>query len=517
MILKNPPKLTLLATALALTQAADNFFSNQSMPNMTQQNTTESNHHGLTESQGLAIFICCVVYVLASSFISYCYRKRHFDDSSISGFALHAILAPLILIDFLFGFDGKFLEFTSFMLAIMLYIATFPISCPIHYYFYPEEVKNLATLFGKGLSNLFLLPCVLLSACFKGCAESEGYVGMLTCFVLIFQPRNNSSQTSSALTEPLEKFPLDPEVGSTQDNPIVAYAVNPTMSLAFQTIAENELEISPQALGQGAFGVVYKGTWKMTEVAVKQMYVPSRLLSEMVKNELEVHGKLRHTNIVSLFGVCYAKTNVNLVLEYMPNKSLDIVLKKTKLTWPVRFKIAKDIASGVNFLHTSNPKIIHRDLKSMNILLDKQMCAKLSDFGLAQFKNVTSSTIKPSATSTIVGTYKWMAPELFSMGAKYTELSDMYAFGMVLWEISSQKEPFQDMENANRDNVEAWAQNGKRQDIPSDTPKKLAQLITQCWAVRAAERPKALYVAQELETLCSAENTGSNVQWSHGY
>lgn len=480
---------------------------------------------------GMAVIACLVVgpLILCNRIITTANESNRFNEVEIfAAFATTLTCLPLVMISILgctvlLGNEGDQLIENTFRFNPAFYVFLFLFS-PLFLYYYPEESRENI----KALGNCLLLACIgpflLLWHGANACAKSEileqargVLVGVLSDCALLFECCFNHLSPQPT-TEQSNKSLPDIESGTAQKNPIAAYAVNPTITSNFQTISENDLKITDDFLGRGKFGIVFKGRWKMTDVAVKQMYTPGVLISEMIRNELEVHGKLRHTNIVSLFGVCYMKANVSLIMEYMSQGSLYDVfnVQKKKLDWSVRLKIARDIAVGVNFLHTSNPQVIHRDLKSLNILLDNQMCAKLADFGLAEFKKVSTSvvTAQPQTQTSVVGTFPWMAPELFGMGARHTEFSDMYALGIILHEICTQNNPFANMDNATVDNIKEWAKNGDRQTIPTDTPKKFAHLITKCWAVLAVNRPKALYVAQELEKLCPIDKTGSNVQWS---
>jgi len=136
-------------------------------------------------------------------------------------------------------------------------------------------------------------------------------------------------------------------------------------------------------------------------------------------------------------------------------------------------------------LHKEN--ILHRDLKSLNVLLDERMRAKLTDFGLSKIK--TESTGTSNLSNQPVGTLKWMAPELFMRKAQHTLKSDIYSLGMTLWELVSRKCPFDDAITATT--AVKWVQDGQREEIPSDCPSDLAKLITICWNQEPDKRPTA--------------------------
>jgi serine/threonine protein kinase len=162
--------------------------------------------------------------------------------------------------------------------------------------------------------------------------------------------------------------------------------------------------------------------------------------------------------------------------------------------FPLRWNIALDIAKGLNYLHSKN--IIHQDLKSMNILIDKDWKAKISDFGLATIK----STITVSMTSlnkNKIGSIRWNAPELFKRGTKRSKETDVYSFGMTLWEISSRKIPFS--EEPDDQMVVTFINAGEKENIPNDCPLPFSQIITKCWNSNPNERPSMSDVIISLE------------------
>uniref|UniRef100_A0A2K1R5W4 non-specific serine/threonine protein kinase n=1 Tax=Populus trichocarpa TaxID=3694 RepID=A0A2K1R5W4_POPTR len=192
-------------------------------------------------------------------------------------------------------------------------------------------------------------------------------------------------------------------------------------------------------LGQGGFGPVYRGTLEDgKEVAVKRLSRTSGQGQREFLNEVVLIAKLQHRNLVRLLGCCLEKNEKLLIYEYMPNKSLDVILFGSSngvlLDWQRRLSIINGIARGLLYLHEdSRLRIIHRDLKASNILLDYEMNPKISDFGMARIFGGNQSEAN---TNRIVGTYGYMAPE-YAMVGLFSVKSDVFSFGVLLLEIIS--------------------------------------------------------------------------------
>ncbi|KXG24350.1 cysteine-rich receptor-like protein kinase 10 isoform X4 [Sorghum bicolor] len=190
-------------------------------------------------------------------------------------------------------------------------------------------------------------------------------------------------------------------------------------------------------LGEGGFGVVYKGDLPDgQEIAVKRLAQTSRQGIEELKTELLLVAKLNHNNLVRLIGVCLEENEKILAYEYMPNRSLDTILfdaeKAKELDWAQRFKIISGIARGLQYLHEdSQLKIVHRDLKASNVLLDSAYNPKISDFGLAKIFGRDQSHV---VTNRIAGTYGYMSPE-YAMRGQCSMKSDVFSFGVLVLEI----------------------------------------------------------------------------------
>ncbi|XP_038690287.1 cysteine-rich receptor-like protein kinase 10 [Tripterygium wilfordii] len=194
-------------------------------------------------------------------------------------------------------------------------------------------------------------------------------------------------------------------------------------------------------LGEGGFGEVYKGTLSNgQDIAVKRLSRSSVQGAEEFKNEVVLVAKLQHRNLVKLLGFCLEGEEKILVYEFVPNKSLDYFLydaeKQSQLGWSRRYEIIGGIARGILYLHEdSRLRIIHRDLKASNILLDGDMNPKISDFGMARIFGVDQTQ---GNTSRIVGTYGYMSPE-YAMHGQFSVKSDVYSFGVIVLEILTGK------------------------------------------------------------------------------
>ena len=235
------------------------------------------------------------------------------------------------------------------------------------------------------------------------------------------------------------------------------------------TIPYAELKLD-SVLGEGAYGTVYRGRWKSSEVAIKKLKVQkfSAAALEEFRQEAQIMFQLGNESdhIVRLKKICLESPNYSLVMELMPQGSLYNVLHNNQeLPWPIRYQIALDIAHGLETLHEH--QILHRDLKSLNVLLGAGLRAKLSDFGLSKIKQETSSQSSQAAK----GTPQWMAPELFDDEPQVTKASDIYSLGMVYWELASRAIPF--AKAPNQQVVLGWIMRGKKETIPADCPGRV--------------------------------------------
>ncbi|KAK2398471.1 putative receptor protein kinase [Trifolium repens] len=216
--------------------------------------------------------------------------------------------------------------------------------------------------------------------------------------------------------------------------------ISEPLQFNFNTIcsATNDFSNSNK-LGEGGFGIVYKGRLSNgEEIAVKRLSMNSGQGDSEFKNEVVLVAKLQHRNLVRLLGFCLEGRERVLIYEFVHNKSLDYFIfdqaKRAQLNWELRYKIILGIARGILYLHEdSRLRIIHRDLKASNILLDEEMNPKIADFGMARLFVVDQTQEK---TNRIVGTYGYMAPE-YAMHGQFSVKSDVFSFGILVLEIVS--------------------------------------------------------------------------------
>ncbi|KAF2303513.1 hypothetical protein GH714_018896 [Hevea brasiliensis] len=243
-------------------------------------------------------------------------------------------------------------------------------------------------------------------------------------------------------------------------------------------------------LGQGGFGPVYKATFPGgEEIAVKRLSSGSGQGLQEFKNEIVLIAKLQHRNLVRLLGYCVEGDEKMLLYEYMPNKSLDSFIfdRKLRVTldWGMRYSIILGIARGLLYLHQdSRLRIIHRDLKTSNILLDEEMNPKISDFGLAR---IFGGKETAANTTRVVGTYGYIAPE-YALDGLFSFKSDVFSFGVVVLEIISGKRNIEDpCDRPTMSNVLLML-GSETASLPG--PKQPAFVVRRCPSSRASSSGK---------------------------
>ncbi|KAJ3709231.1 hypothetical protein LUZ61_012936 [Rhynchospora tenuis] len=278
-------------------------------------------------------------------------------------------------------------------------------------------------------------------------------------------------------------------------------------------------------IGKGGFGSVYYGKlYDGREIAVKVHDTESKQGVREFLNEVTLLSRIHHRNLVSFLGYSHQEDTNILVYEFMHEGTLAEHIRghpEKKITsWVKRMEIAEDSAKGIEYLHKGcSPTIIHRDLKSSNILLDKDMNAKVSDFGLSKLMDDVSHV------SSIKGTIGYLDPEYYA-AEQFTEKSDVYSFGVILLELISGHDPISN-ENleANSNYIVEWAkdhiENGNIYAIIDPAMEKtyniqsvwkIAEIALMCVKLRRTERPSISEVLKEIQEAILIEQTGTNSQ-----
>ncbi|KAG9400492.1 hypothetical protein AC1031_010711 [Aphanomyces cochlioides] len=296
-----------------------------------------------------------------------------------------------------------------------------------------------------------------------------------------------SSPPAAAFAEPAAKPPVAPAVTAHQvKRPVRTNTFN--FRIDFKELTMGEL------IGQGAFGTVHKATWRGTLVAVKILQVQHLSPDVLEEFETEVHimSVLRHPNICLLMGACMDPPTRCLVVEYLPKGSLWCVLRQPGVDISLKKQLgfALDTALGMHYLHTFDPPILHRDLKSPNLLVDGSYRLKISDFGLARVK-AHHQTMTGNC-----GTTQWMAPEVLA-AEKYTEKADVFSFGVVCWETVTHACPYDGLSQIQA--ALGVLNHNLRPTIPPDCPPFLKKLMTVCWGPVPEKRPTFAHIIDMLQ------------------
>ena len=266
------------------------------------------------------------------------------------------------------------------------------------------------------------------------------------------------------------------------------------MNTLTQLVQEDFEYIGP--IGVGTFGTVVRARWKTKdkEVAIKRL---PTLNPE--NREIQVLTSLRHKNIIQFFGLVRDNNGYGIVTELAENGSLyDFLRQKNKANETLDYDRvilwALDIARGMEYLHFQAPQtVIHRDLKSKNVVINSKFVCKLCDFGSSKFQQ---NSLREA--STIAGTMAWMAPEVIKESL-VIEASDTYSFAIVFWELLTCRVPYESLENLQV----AWlvAMKGERPHLPAEVPHKFKTLIQSCWKEDHKQRPNFQFLVKNLDNL----------------
>ncbi|XVF10663.1 hypothetical protein REPUB_Repub07fG0201800 [Reevesia pubescens] len=268
-----------------------------------------------------------------------------------------------------------------------------------------------------------------------------------------------------------------------------------------------------EEVGQGSYAVVYRGIWNGSDVAVK-VYFPGEFKESTLldyKKETDIMRKLRHPNVLLFMGAVYSQERLAIVTEFLPRGSLFKALHKNNQALDVRrrMKMALDVARGMNYLHHRNPPIVHRDLKSSNLLVDRNWNVKVGDFGLSRWKIGTFLTTKSRR-----GTPQWMAPEVLR-NEPSNEKSDVFSFGVILWELMTlhfmeQFELFTGLflNTTITSVVGVVGFMDRRLDLPEGLDLQVASIICDCWRSDPEDRPSFEDIINRMTGIVPKSATG---------
>jgi len=257
-----------------------------------------------------------------------------------------------------------------------------------------------------------------------------------------------------------------------------------------------------ERIGIGSFGEVHRALWRGTEVAVKRILDQdiSENLAAAFIDEIDIMRRLRHPNVVLLMGAVTAPGNLSIITEFLHRGSLFKLLHREQvptvaaaLDMRRRMRMGVDVIRGMHYLHTFQPMIVHRDLKSPNLLVSSNFLVKVCDFGMSKIKQNTYVSSKTQA-----GTPEWMAPEILR-NEESDEKADVYSFGVILWELATMREPWAGMNPMQVVGAVGFA--NKTLEIPEDMDEKIARLCGACWKTNPRERPSFEDLARDMREI----------------
>ena len=323
------------------------------------------------------------------------------------------------------------------------------------------------------------------------------------------------------ISEPVCVRAFSDEKKISSSNPMVGEqsgTSNPSKSESLLPVVERE-EISfstKDEIARGAFGVVFKGEWAGTEVAVKKISVRNaKRIRPVLETEVKVHSMVRHPNIVQIMAVSFLKNSVLLVSEFIDGRNLEELIfaddhddEAFTIQACDKMFVGKQICQAVAYLHNLKPPIVHRDIKPANVMVARTThTTKLCDMGLGKLKSAHS--LSQTQSTSIPGTPAYMAPECLVEKKKATVQSDMWSLGCTLMELVMEKDCWEDLldkkeppEEQEGDNVAIMsvlvdvmkrkAFPGLLQSLPSTVEASLRQLLRDCFQYDSGKRPRAI-------------------------
>ncbi|KAK1433192.1 hypothetical protein QVD17_10100 [Tagetes erecta] len=346
-------------------------------------------------------------------------------------------------------------------------------------------------------------------------------IGILACLICIYKKRRMVNKRLKGKRTTMTKNAIYAMPSSKEETSLKEISIQ---SFTLEEI-ESAIQHYKTLIGEGGFGSVYRGTLADgQEVAVKVRSATSTQGTREFNNELTLLSAIRHENLVPLLGYCYENEQQILVYPFMSNGSLQDRLygeasKRRALDWPTRLSIALGSARGLSYLHTfSGRSVIHRDVKSSNILLDNSMCAKVADFGFSKYAPQEGDS---NASLEVRGTAGYLDPEYYStqhLSAK----SDVFSYGVVLLEIITGREPLNIHRPRNEWSLIEWAKpyirNSRIEEIVDPSIKggyhteamwRVVEVALACTEPFSAYRPSMIDIVRELEDALIIENNAS--------
>ncbi|KAI4320930.1 hypothetical protein MLD38_034362 [Melastoma candidum] len=247
-------------------------------------------------------------------------------------------------------------------------------------------------------------------------------------------------------------------------------------------------------IASGSHGDLYKGTFCGQDVAIKALRAENlnKAMLQEFAQEVYILRKIRHKNVVSFIGACTKPPRLCIVTEYMSGGSVFYFLQrqKTVLELSTVLRLAIEVSKGMDYLHKN--KIVHRDLKAANLLMDEHGVVKIADFGVARVQ--TQSGVMTAET----GTYRWMAPEVIEH-KPYNHKADVFSFGIVLWELLTAQLPYEDLTPLQA--AVGVVHKGLRPAIPPGTHPEVERLLKRCWQRDASLRPEFSEIVEILRQI----------------
>ncbi|ELR11811.1 protein kinase domain containing protein [Acanthamoeba castellanii str. Neff] len=279
-------------------------------------------------------------------------------------------------------------------------------------------------------------------------------------------------------------------------------------------IAYEDLSIDVRVIGSGSYGQVHKGRWKGSKVAVKRLIYINRRSEEAIQrllSETAVLSTVEHRNVVRFVGACIQEPRLCIVTEYISGGSLRSHLdggrqgsrggggSSGSVAFDMRARISMLLGAAKGLRHLHRKGIHHCDVKAANLLVEpvenSLPTIKVCDFGMAHTKN-------QARTTTRGGTPAWTAPEIIR-GGKRTDRSDVYSFGILMWEVLTRRRPFAGLPTMS---ISLQVLEGERPSIPLDTPNDYRSLMVRCWAEDPADRPSMIEIASQLKRMAATRN-----------